>query len=897
MKRMLYLLPLLLCFSGLAVVPTPTQNITNYPQVTNILDGDMFFLSNIGDRTNRNVTMPVLKAQILAGLTNPALSASLTNAGTLTSNQFLLSQSSWDRTRPYPGPPFCFALYSGMPGIGGATAINESTILQEATNAWQLGIAKYVGPPILYFDVGWTTENFARTNNHLYPWIGYSMPDGMKFIADRLHSLGCGFGLYLIGGNDTTVDSIPDPDDPLRASSIGTAYIDGQDLASWGVDYVRVDGGSTTVEFQKQWISSFIAGFNSVREANPIDSPIPHWLLEVAVPQKDYPGVPLLNDWITKKVDVLRTAGDVPGALTGHDAWYVVSDDMDRTTNFCRAGVYSCINSISFFNKAGTGQYDYDDLTAMAGISAVRHSQIALGDPPGYVLAHPFDPAWTKVLTNPTWLDVWKDSLAIQAYMVSSNASSRVYVSPLANGDWAVCLWNRTTNVGNTLTLSCNFTNFIGLGARTNVLQAVDIMTGTNLLFTNAISVAVNAHAAATFRMSPPAESKSYFYTTYGTPTLLYTNDLTLWYFAGATNFPNGYKTNWPSYLGYGGTMQTDSAENAPKYLAVGPGSLPTYQFDNSAVNQTWNAYYSFLNSGFSNALGDFTVIFVGAPAYATMASAYARWWDIGEQTGIYGPGPAFGQNSSTYQAFLNGQPLLSAVNTNGGAAVCAMMRSGAMLYLLVNGTLVSTNCSTAEVAQSTPLTLGNRFDNLYSPYLSGYISEFMLYTNALTWQQLTNVAWQYLAWKYQCSAPYLPDSHTDYIGPAMGPGASATNLVIFSTNAVTPALSIVDDNRLSGFDFTSSSMVGKSTVTLGQKLEVNALTGIGGFAGTLTPTNGLVMYQLPLFPTNWVPPSTAAITNFLHINLTNYGPVWVATNPGAANWVILKPDGTITIY
>jgi hypothetical protein len=66
---------------------------------------------------------------------------------------------------------------------------------------------------------------------------------------------------------------------------------------------------------------------------------------------------------------------------------------------------------------------------------------------------------------------------------------------------------------------------------------------------------------------------------------------------------------------------------------------------------------------------------------------------------------------------------------------------------------------------------------------------------------------------------------------------------------------------------------------------------------GVVAPTNGVVLWQLPEFPTNSVPWSTAAVTNWLHCVLTNYGPVDVATNPGAANWIIMKPNGEMVVY
>lgn len=66
---------------------------------------------------------------------------------------------------------------------------------------------------------------------------------------------------------------------------------------------------------------------------------------------------------------------------------------------------------------------------------------------------------------------------------------------------------------------------------------------------------------------------------------------------------------------------------------------------------------------------------------------------------------------------------------------------------------------------------------------------------------------------------------------------------------------------------------------------------------GTISATNGEVMYQLPWIPTNAIPPSSATITNYVHINLTNVGPCWIATNIAASgSFLILTPTTTLTV-
>jgi hypothetical protein len=501
MTRSLQLLSLL--WSGLlALGVTSSQNITNYRFVTNIEDGNMFRASDIGEKTNKNVTRPLLLNSVPAKMTNATLpSATRTNGGILASNQFLINQTSLNRTRDYKGPPFCFALLHGR--------ISETYMLTEAANCAQLNLGQYIGKPVLYFDYGWYETN-RDANGHLIP-ISAHFPHGLPWLATNVNNLGCLFGLYIMSGDLTNLDTATTPPN-FSASTIQTAYIDGQDLASYGVDYVRVDGGQSTVDYQKQWISSFIAGFESVRNAtNGVPKP---WLLEMSIPHNLFPDAHLLNKWIPTKVNVFRTCGDQTTIAGDHISFYSEFDHADATIPYCRPGCYPTVNGTSLFFEPNQWMpvpwYDVDDLHVIAGVLALRHSQISIADDPSYIAANQENPAWLTVMTNPFWLEMWRDPMAVQAYPVSITPSNRVYVSPLANGDWGVGLWNRTTN--SIQLISCDFTNLIGLGNKTNILKGIDIFSGWTVDFTNIITAQVSAHCMNVYRVgmsSKPSTNKT----------------------------------------------------------------------------------------------------------------------------------------------------------------------------------------------------------------------------------------------------------------------------------------------------------------------------------------------------------------------------------------------------
>ena len=52
--------------------------------------------------------------------------------------------------------------------------------------------------------------------------------------------------------------------------------------------------------------------------------------------------------------------------------------------------------------------------------------------------------------------------------------------------------------------------------------------------------------------------------------------------------------------------------------------------------------------------------------------------------------------------------------------------------------------------------------------------------------------------------------------------------------------------------------------------------------AGNITATNGIVLPQLVYLPTNSIPVGSTGVTNWVLLNLTNYGPILIATNAAA---------------
>jgi alpha-galactosidase len=90
---------------------------------------------------------------------------------------------------------------------------------------------KDLGYHYVILDDCWSAGRNASNNNTLIP-NPTKFPNGMAAVADSLHAMGLGFGMYSSAGLYTCGG---------YAGSQGFETIDANTFASWGVDYLKYD--------------------------------------------------------------------------------------------------------------------------------------------------------------------------------------------------------------------------------------------------------------------------------------------------------------------------------------------------------------------------------------------------------------------------------------------------------------------------------------------------------------------------------------------------------------------------------------------------------------------------------------------------------------------------------
>jgi len=142
----------------------------------------------------------------------------------------------------------------------------------------------------------WSAGRNASNNNSLVA-DPVKFPNGMAAVADALHEIGLGFGMYSDAGKYTCGGF---------AGSLGYETVDANTFASWGVDYLKYDNCYNEGQAGNQLIS-YTRYATMSKALNATGRPILYSLCNWG---EDYPwnwGSTIANSW--------RISGDV------YDSW------------------------------------------------------------------------------------------------------------------------------------------------------------------------------------------------------------------------------------------------------------------------------------------------------------------------------------------------------------------------------------------------------------------------------------------------------------------------------------------------------------------------------------------------------------------------------------------------
>jgi alpha-galactosidase len=304
-------------------------------------------------------------------------------------------------------------------------------------------------------------------------------PDGIKALADYVHSKGLKFGLYSSAGTKTC-NSAGFP------GGLGHEKQDAALWASWGVDYLKYDNcnnaGSTTTQ-------QYIDRYSAMRDALAATGrPILYSLCEWGVNNPWTWAAPVGNSW--------RTTGDI-------------SDKFSSMLSIFKKNVV-----LAPF--AGPGHWNDPDMLEVGngGMTDTEYrSHFSLWS----IMAAPLligsdirkaTPATMSILTNSAVIAVDQDPLGVQGTELSNANGLHVLTKPLSNGDRAVALFNENATAATISTTAAA----VGL-PKAFGYQLDDLWSHKTTETAGTISAVVPAHGTVMYRvhaggswwMYPPA--------------------------------------------------------------------------------------------------------------------------------------------------------------------------------------------------------------------------------------------------------------------------------------------------------------------------------------------------------------------------------------------------------
>ncbi|MFJ8386472.1 ricin-type beta-trefoil lectin domain protein [Streptomyces sp. NPDC094438] len=371
--------------------------------------------------------------------------------------------------------------------------ISEQTVVHNADALVSTGLAAK-GYHTLTVDDCWMSKSRDSAGELVADPVRF--PHGMAWLGSYLHARGLKFGIYEDSGS-ATCEGYPGSGRPQGGGADHFAQ-DAATFASWGVDYLKLDGCNVYVapgETQEQaYREAYEAAATALRDTG-----------RDIVYSESAPAYFQNGEWGTPGwFSVLSWVGQY-GQLW-REGWDIATYDAQKPGASRWASVLSNYGYNRWLSRyAGPGNWNDPDflLAGDPGLTADEsRSQVALWS----MMAAPMilssdvaalSQAGRSALGNSGLLAIDQDSLGRQAGVVATNGTTDVLTRPLAGGDRAVAVLNRSSSARSVSTTLAS----IGLPGCT--VRAKDLWSGASSTTSSALTATVPAHGTAIWRLTP----------------------------------------------------------------------------------------------------------------------------------------------------------------------------------------------------------------------------------------------------------------------------------------------------------------------------------------------------------------------------------------------------------
>ena len=292
--------------------------------------------------------------------------------------------------------------------------INEK-VVREAADSIAANGMKDAGYEFVVIDDCWQTGRDAQGN--IVADVE-KFPNGIKAVADYVHSKGLKFGIYTDAGTLTC---------GKRPGSLGHEYQDAQQYANWGVDYLKEDWCNTLPGQSSE------SSYTLMREAlkatgRPIVFSICEW------------GSTKPWLWAGSIGNMWRSTGDIQDCWDCKKAWggngvVQILDQLDPIYSYAGPGHWNDPDML----EVGNGGMTQEEYRAHFSMWALLAAPLLAGND----LAN-MTPNIQEILLNKEVIAVDQDAMGLQGRRVKKLGDLEVWSRQLADGGRAVALLNRS---------------------------------------------------------------------------------------------------------------------------------------------------------------------------------------------------------------------------------------------------------------------------------------------------------------------------------------------------------------------------------------------------------------------------------------------------------------------
>ncbi|HUA39577.1 MAG TPA: NPCBM/NEW2 domain-containing protein [Candidatus Sulfopaludibacter sp.] len=326
-------------------------------------------------------------------------------------------------------------------------SVDESIVKSEA-DAMATNGMKAAGYQYINLDDCWQTN---RDANGVIVADPVRFPDGIKALADYIHSRGLKLGIYSDHGTATCQG---------KPGSYGYEYLDALTYASWGVDYLKYDNCNVPPNDNTNVDDARMAGA-LMASGRPIVFSLCDWTFVSYMPDDG-------NLW--------RTTGDIADTFSSFAANLAGDSPM---AYFAAPGRWNDPDMLEVGNGGMTATQDQSQFSMWCMLSAPLIAGNDLTSMPASTLAD---------LTNAEAIAVDQDAAGEQGIQVAGTALRQVWCKPLGTdfNTKAVALFNLTSAA---TSMTVNWTN---LGMMAGPATVRDLWAHADLgVFTNGFTTNV----------------------------------------------------------------------------------------------------------------------------------------------------------------------------------------------------------------------------------------------------------------------------------------------------------------------------------------------------------------------------------------------------------------------